>query len=362
MTPDPLDDLIEVPLLRYLQSKLQQPNLRYLKMPTRFAGGVENRVYGFHLQDAAEEFSKPLILRLFSQLGDANRVRREFTLQNALADLGFPSPRAFVCEEDIAILGGPFTIMERLPGTVAFTNAIGLSNALQMWFESSFRAPRRLAEVQASLHRLDAGVIARKMNDVAIAPATINSRLEEIQNRIEGSALKGLRGGIDWLFEHQPPNDLRLAVCHGDLWGGNLLSNGSKITGVLDWSMATIAPPEFDVAITSVGMRYGVPDMPGALRAFLRPIQYDASLRYLREYRRRRDVDDVRLQYFTAMRCVEVCSWVFERRLGIAGAIRDDSGPNVWDAPGSTVGFESFFRRYSGILLEMPPERIQFLY
>src|ERR1700731_767931 len=125
MTPDPLDALIEGPLLQSLQVKLEQPNLRYLKTPARFPGGVENRVYGFHLQDADAEFSRPLILRLFSRHGDSTRARREFALQNAVADLGFPAPRVFVCEDDVSILSGPFTIMERFPGAVAFTNAIG---------------------------------------------------------------------------------------------------------------------------------------------------------------------------------------------------------------------------------------------
>lgn len=360
MTPHPPDDLIEELLLRYLQIKLQEPGLRYLQTPAPFSGSFENRVCGFQLQHAAVEFSKPLVVRLFSQLGDATRAHREFALQNALADLGFPSPRVFVCEDDVSILGCPFTIMERLPGAVAYTNAIGLSNALPMWLELSFRAPRQRGEIQARLHSLDAGVIARKMEDAGIAPATVSSRLEEIRNRIELDGLSGLRRGIDWLLEHQPRNDVRLAICHGDLWGGNLLSEGSQIIGVLDWSMATLAPPELDVANTSVGMRYAVPQMPGALRAFLRPIQYDGSLRYLREYRRRRDVDRVRLQYFTAMRCLDMCSRAYRRRIGVPGAMRDD--PNFWDPPGHTDGFEACFRRNTAISLEMPPERINFLY
>jgi aminoglycoside phosphotransferase (APT) family kinase protein len=100
MKADPLDNVIAAPLLRYLQIKLRQSGLRYLKTPARFAGGVGNRVYGFHLQDAAEEFSKPVVLRLFSQYGDATRVRREFALQNALADLRSPAPRVFIQEDD----------------------------------------------------------------------------------------------------------------------------------------------------------------------------------------------------------------------------------------------------------------------
>jgi aminoglycoside phosphotransferase (APT) family kinase protein len=360
MTPHLPGDLVEAPLLRYLQTKLRQPDLRYLVVPALFAGGFENRVYGFQLEPTEQEFSGPLVLRLFEPQGETARVHHEFALQNALADLGFPAPRVFVSEDDVDILGGPFTIMEQLRGTAVYTNSIGLSNALPMWVELSVRAPRRRAEIHARLHALDADVIVRKMDDAGIAPATLGFRLEQIRKRIELDGLSGLRRGIDWLLEHQPPNDVRLVVCHGDLWGGNILSERSQITGVLDWSMATLAPAELDVANTSVGMRYAVPQMPGALRAFLRPIQYEGSLRYLREYRRRREVDHMRLRYFMAVRCLDMCSRAYRRRIGVAGSMRDDL--KVWDPPASTDGFEACFRRNTGITLAMPPERIHFLY
>jgi len=368
MVRDPLDDLVAAPLLRYLQLKLEAPNLRYLKMPFRFHGGVENRVYGFHLQDveaslSQPEFLPPLILRLFGQHRDATQMIRECAVQNAVADLGFPAPRVLMSEDDSSILGGPFSIMRHLPGAVAFGNTISLSNALQSWVRSCFQAPRKLAEVQASLHSLDADLVVRKMEDAGSAAATVSFRLSEIRNRIDRNAMTGLQAGMNWLLESQPRHEVRPAICHGDLWGGNLLVERSKVTGVLDWSMATLAPAEYDVAVTSMGWRYGVPDMPGVLRAFLRPAQYDAHLRYLREYRGRRRLNSELLEYFQSMRCVDVCSWVYERRLGIAGALRDDeSGKNVWDVPGSTAGFESHFRRSTGVSLEMPPETTQFLY
>jgi aminoglycoside phosphotransferase (APT) family kinase protein len=373
------DDRIEELLLRYLQTKLRQPDLRYLTPPARFAGGFENRVYSFQVLSTAKRFSGPLVLRLFSRAGDAARGHRESALQNALADLGFPAPRVFVSEDDLSILGGPFTVMERLPGTAVYDfglpriypapvrgndviedydrkyNSIGFSNALPMWIALCFRAPRQRAEIQARLHSLDAGLIVTKMREAGIAPATIASRLEEIRNRIEVGALNGLRSGIDWLLENQPCNDGRLVICHGDLWSGNILSERSRITGVLDWSRATLAPAEFDVAHTNVSMRYLAPAMPAALRAFLRPIQYDGSLRYLREYCRRRELDRVRLQYFTAMRCLNICSRAYRRRIRINGSA--PAALKVGDPAGNTDRFEACFRHITRIPLMMPPER-----
>jgi aminoglycoside phosphotransferase (APT) family kinase protein len=362
MMRDPVDDQIQAPLLRYLQARLKQPNLGYLQTPQRFAGGVENRVYGFSLHDAGEDFSKPLILRLFAPHDEPTRGHRECALQNALANLGFPAARALLSEVDIAVLGGPFTIMHRLPGRIRSATSIGLSNALQSWLEWSFLAPTRVAEVQAKLHRVDAAAVMRSMRGAGADLLTTHSRLEEIRERIERSSLDGLRGGVAWLFEHEPRNNVRLAICHGDLWAGNILTDGTRVSGVIDWSMAALAPPEFDVAITRMGWRYGVPEMPGVLGVVLVPVQFDASERYLRAYRRRHEVNPSLLSYFQAMRCLEVCSWVYERRLGIVGAIRADLGPNIWDVPGSTRGFESYFRRCTGVVLDLPPESYKFFY
>ena len=359
---DPVDEQIEAPLLRYLQARLKQPNLRYLQRPQRFAGGVENRVYGFCLNDAAAEFANPLILRLFAPHDEPARGQRECALQNALADLGFPAPRALIAEVDLAVLGGPFTIMHRLPGRIRSATSIGLSNALQSWLEWSFLAPSRVAEVQATLHRVDARAVSNSMRAAGVELPTAHSRLEQIRERVERSSLDGLRSGVEWLFEHEPQDNTPATICHGDLWAGNVLTDGTKVSGVIDWSMATLGPPEFDVAVTRMGWRYGVPEMPGVFGIVLVPVQFDASERYLRAYRRRREVNRAPLSYYQAMRCLEVCSWVYERRLGIVGAIRGDAGPNLWDLPGSTRGFESHFWRCTRVALDLPPESYKFFY
>jgi aminoglycoside phosphotransferase (APT) family kinase protein len=365
MLPEPTDDHIAEALLAYLRVALKQPHLSYAEPPARIKSGLENRVYSLRLDGAGGDFSRPLILRILSSLDDPSRADKERALHNALTKLGFPVPRVLMSVTDLRVVGSPFTLMERVPGFVAIEGTIGMANILRIWLEVSVTGPRRLADVQSRLHRLDAGAVVRAMEQAGYPgePPNTAAKLAAIHDRIERASIGGLRDAIAWMIDRQPLEDATPAViCHGDLWLGNIIMDGSRVSAVIDWSMAALAPREYDVGVTSVGMQFGLPEISGFFRAFLPPIQYDSAHRYLRAYARRNPIDRDLLAYYQAMRCLEICSWVAERRLGIAGAIRDDAAPNLWDLPGSTDGFEAHFRRCAGISLRMPPATLHFLY
>lgn len=103
-------------LLDYLRSVTACPVLAYAEAPTLMSGGYDATILRFSLQSAPDPFSGPLVLRLFQATADAERATREAAVQNALAELGYLAPRVFIAEARIEILGGPFLIMERMPG------------------------------------------------------------------------------------------------------------------------------------------------------------------------------------------------------------------------------------------------------
>jgi aminoglycoside phosphotransferase (APT) family kinase protein len=109
------EDLVRS-LLAYLQALTACPDLAYAEAPTRMSGGFDATVLRFSLQSGPDPYSRPLVLRLFHASIDPQRARREAAVQNALAELGYPAPRAFVAEARVEPLGGPFLIMERLAG------------------------------------------------------------------------------------------------------------------------------------------------------------------------------------------------------------------------------------------------------
>ena len=108
------EDLVRS-LLDYLRAATACPALAYAETPTRMSGGYDATILRFSLHGAPEPVSGPLVLRLFQSNVDAQRAPRE-AVQNALAGLGYPAPRVFVTEARVEALGGPFIVMERVPG------------------------------------------------------------------------------------------------------------------------------------------------------------------------------------------------------------------------------------------------------
>ena len=99
-------------------------------------------------------------------------------------------------------------------------------------------------------------------------------------------------------------------ICHGDLHPQNILVEGGRVSGVLDWPNAVIADAAFDVASTHSILRFvpaGLASVPRPLRWLVRVGQPILAARYLRGYRRRRAIDAERLAYYqvaAAMRAI----------------------------------------------------------
>jgi aminoglycoside phosphotransferase (APT) family kinase protein len=349
-------------LIRYLRIQLGDPQLCYAEPPIRVLSGVENWVYTFRLGSRHEQFSGPLILKLFGHHHPAERARYEAAVQNAVAGLDYPAPRVLRTGRAGDGLGGAFLIMERLPGTVLLEPLTKLAprtlELLRLLPQLAWRMPRLVAAVQSRLHDFDPAPVIRSLSAAGFSEdaARLSTRSSAIASRIDRAGLEGLRPAMAWLEQHRPPEPERLAICHGDLWFGNLLTLNGEVVGVLDWSMYMVAvtDPMYDVGITHVGLLRGVADLPGPLQHVARWFQRGIARRYLAAYARCRPVDRAALGYYETFRCVDALSWVGERRRGLIGAIRSDSGPNMWDVPGSADGYIEHVRLRTGITPTLP--------
>lgn len=159
------DEAVSDRLLRFLRSALEEPDLTYRELPSRVTGGFETRIYGFALRTEREDFSCPLILRLFRDEEDPARALREEAIHNALAALGYPVPRALMAAHERETLGGAFVVMERLPGQLMIEDT-QLSRPLVQLPRIFGDVPRILAELQARLHELDAEPLLRALDAV----------------------------------------------------------------------------------------------------------------------------------------------------------------------------------------------------
>src|SRR5262245_55938191 len=103
-------------LLEYLRAALPGSRVDFAEPLVPISGGFDTEISAFRLNGAEPALSGPLVLRVLGPHHDPLRALRERAVQNAVADMGFPAPRAPLACADPDILGGAFLVMERRPG------------------------------------------------------------------------------------------------------------------------------------------------------------------------------------------------------------------------------------------------------
>jgi aminoglycoside phosphotransferase (APT) family kinase protein len=132
--------------------------------------------------------------------------------------------------------GGPFLVMERIGGTVP----VG-------WHDVPEPARGTLAEqavdVMAALHAVEAGRLGHR-------PAEARpTDLAFYQRRLERFApLPAVLSGALWWLERHARRAPTPALVHGDFRMGNMMVDGDRLAGVLDWEMAAPGDPLADLA------------------------------------------------------------------------------------------------------------------
>jgi aminoglycoside phosphotransferase (APT) family kinase protein len=324
-------------LLAYLRATLADPQLELAGAPVPLTGGFDTEIVSFSLRRAPSAWSGPLVLRVLRAHHDPSRALREQATQNAVAEAGYPAPKVLLATRDPAALGAAFLVMQRLPGVPLIdANPIGMD--------------RVLLDAQFRLHALDAGPLVRSLGDAV----TFEGYLAAFERRITSTALTGLAPALRWLRAHRPPDAGPPVICHGDLHPRNVLVEGGRLTGVLDWPNALVADPAFDVASTRNILRFvppGLASMPWALRWLARVGQPILAWRYLTGYRRRRPIARERLAYYEVAAALRALVRAGESRRRAAGA----PPPSPLDRSPYAARLAAHASRVCGVDVTLPP-------
>lgn len=173
--------------------------------------------------------------------------------------------------------GRPFFVMERLPGRVPSEDphyTIGGWLADLPAFDQT-QVYRSAIEAMAAVHRVDPASLELGFlpvladPELAAQPRGIGGDrvlFERFAARVLGDRdLPVLERARGWLRANHPgPSEVRLAW--GDAKFINLLYTGLDVTGILDWELASLSPPESEVAFwfvhhESVTGEAGHPDL-----------------------------------------------------------------------------------------------------
>src|SRR3954454_4172435 len=211
------------------------------------SGGAIQQNWGFGAESAGGALAgrQLLVLRTDAETGIPSSLGRveEFAVLKAVRDAGATVPEAlFACTEP-AVIGKPFFVMRRLPGTAqgrAITTDPALEPAL----------PQIAARLGAELARIQ--TIRPPRPDLACLPSPEGSgpeaRIARFRAYLDHHPQRRpvLEWAIRWLETHIPA-PLPPVLCHRDYRTGNYLLDGPTLTGILDWEFAGWGDPDEDI-------------------------------------------------------------------------------------------------------------------
>jgi aminoglycoside phosphotransferase (APT) family kinase protein len=340
---------IAEPLLQYLRQTLGEPRLSYGVRPSRISGGNETDIFGLKLLAAPEPFDRPLVARVFRAGGAAERARLEAAAHRAVTGQGLAAPRVFLVGDQLDGVGGSFLIMERACGR----------SAVEMMRPSLLaRLPSLLAETMVALHRLDVDSLYTAAEAAGLDRRSVVLDLaQETRERRAAREFPSLAALGTWLDTHRPSIHAS-AINHGDLHPFNLMIHRGRVSSVLDWTRAVIAPPEYDIAANRIIVHYGPVVGPGPLRSLVPLYRRWFPRRCEAIYRTHLPFDESLVRYFEVQRALGILTDVALRRRAMAAKAvvppdRDRSA-RALDGP-NFPRLVAHVERLSGIRVELPP-------
>jgi aminoglycoside phosphotransferase (APT) family kinase protein len=252
---------------------------RYLCAPIAhlsvLASGWETTVFEFTLRSASKPFAalpagQSMVLRFYQGPAADAKGAREHTTIDRLYAAGYCVPRPYVFEADRRPLGSPFLIMQRLAGGTLFA-----LRSFPRAFKTFSMAFFSFVRAQSRLHKFDPTCPGLCEIPRALAPVPGSSAgsplldrvLATIANRIETGPLPGLREALNLVTERAArfrasPDSL----VHMDYHPLNVMVDGVRVTGVLDWMNADVGDRHLDAAMTAVILSSSALEQPRWMR------------------------------------------------------------------------------------------------
>ncbi len=256
----PGEELPHNKLSDYLHAQI--PGLQGELTITQFPGGHSNLTYLLTVGERQLVLRRPPFGR---QIKSAHDMGREYFILSRLIDHYPQIPQTLAYCEDVAVLGAPFYVMERLHGVVLRARPpkdIQLTPDLMAQLSTNF------IDNLAAIHSVD--LQASRLAELGKPQGYVARQISGWTRRYHNAQtddLPKITAVAAWLAAHQPP-ERGAVLIHNDYKYDNLLLNSQnliEIRGVFDWEMSTIGDPLMDLG---VALGYWIdPDDPPELRA-----------------------------------------------------------------------------------------------
>lgn len=197
------------------------------------AGGMSAQITALDLQRPGRA-PTTVIVRQYGPkniAADPQVATTETTLLRLLRSAGLPVPAPLYADDDPALLGGPYCVVE-------FIDADGPP---PVW---STGLAEQLVDVLIGLHRLPVGQARR------VLPA-YTDRVQRWLARHPQHPDEAMRETRirTVLAEHWPAGaGSARSILHGDFWPGNTMWRDGRLAAVIDWEDAAVGDPRSDLA------------------------------------------------------------------------------------------------------------------
>jgi len=226
----------------------------------RISDGWETDVYSFAVEHGADAEQKrdELILRIYPGENATQKAEHEFSTMKQLGEVGYPVPRVLLLEQNSALLGRPFVIMERIIG-----RSMGVISD-ESPIERKLELLTQFCRMFADLHTLDWRPFApdpslyetRDMSEI------VGRQISQWQDTVDAFQISAFDSVFSWLREQLP--DVRCgtpSVLHMDYHPYNILMREDGAAFVIDWTSSDISDYRLDLAWTLLLMStYGSPE------------------------------------------------------------------------------------------------------
>jgi aminoglycoside phosphotransferase (APT) family kinase protein len=221
--------------------------------------GASNETYFVTLSysEGSKRITKELVIRwpptgFLVFPAESYDMARQYELLKRLEAASAPTPGVFGLEEDPAVLGAPFFLMDRIAGWIPgdfppYHQAGHLfdaseENREQVWW--------RGLETVAAIHAVDwracgldilgvpegAGFLE---NQIALYDRVLAQNADPVPDVLRKVRL--------WLLDNRFTPEIT-CLCWGDARLGNMVYQGQEVVAALDWEMAAIGDPIADLA------------------------------------------------------------------------------------------------------------------
>ncbi len=192
----------------------------------------------------------------------------QFRVLAAVEDTPVVAPKVFWYEQDPAILGAPFYVMEWVEGSVPLPTTDEAGNLPFPDEEQRQSIGRDYARVLAAIHQVD---WKAKGLDFLGVPRDGRDAAERVidlwAGYIERASLAPqpmMTEALGWLRRNVPP-DAPVTLVHGDYRTGNFIMRDNHIVAFLDWELVHLGDPMEDIAWSTSRIWAGESGLAGHL-------------------------------------------------------------------------------------------------